>query len=134
MKAKLSGNAVGPQTAALPPATVGPQTPSGGVLPPAPSWPARALLKLIWIYQHYISSWTPSSCRFYPTCSHYTYQAIERFGAARGVWLGLRRLAKCHPFHKGGFDPVPAQWRAHRHEPHRHEPHRHEPHRHEPPQ
>jgi len=48
----------------------------------------------------------PSACRFYPTCSEYMAQAVEKHGAWRGVWLGTKRLAKCHPFHAGGFDPV----------------------------
>jgi putative membrane protein insertion efficiency factor len=48
----------------------------------------------------------PSGCRFYPTCSDYMREAVERYGAAKGVWMGLRRLGRCHPFHAGGFDPV----------------------------
>ncbi len=71
------------------------------------SWCA---LRLIWFYRNAISPLTPPSCRFQPTCSHYTYDAIERFGIWRGGWLGFRRLCKCHPFHKGGIDPVPEQW------------------------
>ena len=67
----------------------------------------RFSLQLIHFYQHYISSWTPPSCRFQPTCSHYTYQAIERFGLGRGLWMGLRRLSRCQPFCPGGYDPVP---------------------------
>ncbi len=57
-------------------------------------------------YQLCISPLLPSACRFYPTCSEYMVQAVEKYGAARGVWMGLKRLAKCHPFHAGGVDPV----------------------------
>lgn len=48
-----------------------------------------------------------NNCRFYPTCSSYTYQAIEEYGLIKGVFLGIKRLLKCHPFHQGGVDPVP---------------------------
>lgn len=68
---------------------------------------ARIALAVIRFYQRVISPLTPPACRFSPTCSHYTYQAIERFGIWRGGWLGLCRLSKCHPFHAGGADPVP---------------------------
>jgi putative membrane protein insertion efficiency factor len=57
-------------------------------------------------YKRFISPALPSSCRFRPTCSEYMEEAVERYGAARGIWMGLRRLARCHPFHAGGFDPV----------------------------
>lgn len=67
----------------------------------------RALILLFLdAYKRFISPWLPSACRFHPTCSMYMRDAVERFGAARGVWLGLRRLARCHPFHPGGVDPV----------------------------
>jgi len=58
------------------------------------------------LYKRGISPWLPSACRFYPTCSEYMLQAVEKHGAWRGIWMGARRLAKCHPFHEGGFDPV----------------------------
>jgi putative membrane protein insertion efficiency factor len=65
------------------------------------------LMGVIRGYQRYISPLTPPSCRFHPTCSHYTYEAIEKYGAIKGTWLGIKRIARCHPFHPGGFDPVP---------------------------
>jgi putative membrane protein insertion efficiency factor len=61
---------------------------------------------LLRVYKLWISPLVPSACRFYPTCSDYMFQAVERYGAARGVWMGLGRLVRCHPFHEGGFDPV----------------------------
>lgn len=70
----------------------------------------RVLLWMISFYRKGISPLTPPSCRFIPTCSEYAYQAIERYGAVKGGWLALRRLSKCHPFHKQEtieYDPVP---------------------------
>ncbi|MGJ5711638.1 membrane protein insertion efficiency factor YidD [Staphylococcus auricularis] len=67
----------------------------------------KIFLALIHFYQHYISPLTPATCRFYPTCSEYTREAIEIHGPIKGLWLGIKRISKCHPFHKGGFDPVP---------------------------
>ncbi|MDY6908140.1 MAG: membrane protein insertion efficiency factor YidD [Chloroflexota bacterium] len=67
----------------------------------------RTALGLIRLYQATISQVTPPSCRFVPSCSQYTYQAIERYGLVRGSWMGARRLARCHPFSAGGYDPVP---------------------------
>ncbi|MDT3959987.1 membrane protein insertion efficiency factor YidD [Staphylococcus kloosii] len=67
----------------------------------------KVLLFIIYIYQKFISPLTPATCRFYPTCSSYTKEAIEVYGPFKGGWLGLKRILKCHPFHKSGFDPVP---------------------------
>lgn len=64
-------------------------------------------LALIKIYQCTLSAFLGVHCRFYPSCSRYTYGAIQQFGFCRGVWLGVKRLAKCHPWHCGGYDPVP---------------------------
>jgi len=64
-------------------------------------------LQLIRFYQRFISPAFPPSCRFTPTCSQYSYEAINRYGLRRGIWLSLRRLTRCHPFHPGGYDPVP---------------------------
>lgn len=58
-------------------------------------------------YKGAISPILPPACRFHPTCSEYTLEAVQRYGALRGVWLGLKRLSRCHPFHAGGLDPVP---------------------------
>ncbi len=68
----------------------------------------RALLGVIGFYSRAISPALPPRCRFYPTCSAYAAEAIERHGAARGTWLALRRLAKCAPWHPGGADLVPS--------------------------
>lgn len=64
------------------------------------------MIRLLGLYKHWLSPLLPSACRFHPTCSDYMRQAVERYGAARGFWLGLKRLARCHPLHPGGFDPV----------------------------
>jgi len=58
-------------------------------------------------YKRLISPLLPSACRFYPTCSEYMREAVEAHGVATGLWLGLKRLGRCHPFHAGGSDPVP---------------------------
>ncbi|MFC5602343.1 membrane protein insertion efficiency factor YidD [Sporosarcina koreensis] len=65
------------------------------------------LIGIIKAYQKIISPLTPPSCRFYPTCSHYGVEALQKHGALKGAWLTIRRILKCHPFHEGGFDPVP---------------------------
>ena len=68
----------------------------------------KLLLCLIRFYQRAISAHTPSACRFTPTCSVYAYEAITKYGAAKGSWLAVKRLCKCHPFYKGDtYDPVP---------------------------
>lgn len=69
--------------------------------------PRRLGAGLIRGYQRFISPAFPPRCRFSPSCSHYTLEAVERYGVVRGSWLGVKRLAKCHPFHRGGYDPVP---------------------------
>lgn len=65
------------------------------------------ILFLIKIYQKFISPLFPGKCRFYPTCSNYAYQAIQEYGSIRGLYLGIKRILKCHPFNDGGYDPVP---------------------------
>ncbi|MFA6014694.1 MAG: membrane protein insertion efficiency factor YidD [Gallionellaceae bacterium] len=67
----------------------------------------RLLLLIIKSYQYLISPLYPPSCRFSPTCSHYFSEALEKYGFIKGTWLGLKRLLRCNPWNKGGFDPVP---------------------------
>jgi uncharacterized protein len=69
--------------------------------------PRHLLLWTIRAYQLLVSPWLGPRCRFYPSCSCYAHAAIEQHGALRGGWLALRRLLRCHPFHEGGYDPVP---------------------------
>ncbi len=66
-----------------------------------------AVLKLIRGYQRFISPVLPGGCRYEPSCSRYAYQAVERYGAVRGTWMGLRRLMRCNPWGGQGYDPVP---------------------------
>ena len=69
--------------------------------------PARAAAAILDLYKRFLSPLLPRACRFEPTCSVYAKQAIEKHGLTRGGALTMRRLAKCQPFHRGGFDPVP---------------------------
>ena len=67
----------------------------------------RAVITIpIRFYQRFLSPLKGPTCRFYPTCSSYTLQAIEKYGPWRGLWLGVRRILRCHPLHPGGYDPV----------------------------
>ncbi len=76
------------------------------------SVPVRMALFALRFYKAYLSMLFAGSCRFEPTCSRYAYEAIERFGLARGVWLGLKRLLRCHPLSRRfGYDPVPENWK-----------------------
>ena len=75
------------------------------------SWGVRAALFALDCYKSYLSLLFAGSCRFEPTCSRYAYEAIERFGVARGAWLGTKRLLRCHPLSRSfGYDPVPEKW------------------------
>ena len=67
----------------------------------------RIALLAIRLYQRAISPYLPTACRYSPTCSHYTHEAVRRYGVIKGCWIGLMRLARCHPLGGKGFDPVP---------------------------
>ncbi len=70
----------------------------------------QVLIALVKFYRRFISPLTPPQCRFVPTCSQYALEALEKYGAAKGTWLAVRRLSRCHPFHRGEhdfYDPVP---------------------------
>jgi putative membrane protein insertion efficiency factor len=68
---------------------------------------AKPFIWLVRAYQLLISPFLPPSCRFHPTCSHYAIEAMHKHGAGKGLWLSLRRIGRCHPWHPGGHDPVP---------------------------
>jgi uncharacterized protein len=68
---------------------------------------AWVLLALIRVYQVFLSPFLGGACKYYPSCSHYAQEAVQKHGARRGAWLALKRLGRCRPFVKGGFDPVP---------------------------
>ncbi len=67
----------------------------------------RVLIWLVRGYRRFISPMLPGACRFYPTCSQYALEALEKYGALKGGYLAIRRILRCHPFHPGGYDPVP---------------------------
>ncbi len=69
----------------------------------------KIVIFFIRIYQYAISPYIAPSCRYTPCCSHYSIEAIERFGITKGLWLAVRRILRCHPWHEGGYDPVPAK-------------------------
>jgi len=77
-------------------------------------WRPRVLaVAMIRIYQKLVAPNLRANCRYQPTCSHYTAEAITRFGVVRGSWLGMMRIGRCHPLRPGGYDPVPESWRNH---------------------
>lgn len=67
----------------------------------------KVLLGVVKTYQYLISPLLGNHCRYYPSCSSYMITALERFGVIKGLWLGIKRISRCHPFHEGGIDPVP---------------------------
>jgi len=66
----------------------------------------KVVVATLRFYKRFLSPLLPSACRYLPTCSEYMIEAVDRYGVRRGVWMGTRRLLRCHPFHEGGFDPV----------------------------
>ena len=87
----------------------------------------KIFIGLIRGYQKFISPLFPPSCRYYPTCSNYSVQAIQKHGAIKGSLMGIARILRCHPFVKGGFDPVPEQFsiRRNKEDEHSHSEHEH---------
>jgi putative membrane protein insertion efficiency factor len=69
--------------------------------------PSLLLVGIIRLYQRMVSPFLGSNCRFHPSCSNYCIEALREHGMVRGLWLGMKRISKCHPFHSGGYDPVP---------------------------
>jgi putative membrane protein insertion efficiency factor len=67
----------------------------------------KILIAIIRGYRYLVSPWLGNHCRFHPSCSHYAAESIENHGVARGLWLSMRRVLRCHPWHPGGYDPVP---------------------------
>ncbi|GHV93873.1 putative membrane protein insertion efficiency factor [Spirochaetia bacterium] len=67
----------------------------------------KIVLGLLWFYKKAVSPHFPPACRYYPSCSAYAFEAIEKYGFVRGSLLAIKRILRCHPFHVGGFDPVP---------------------------
>jgi putative membrane protein insertion efficiency factor len=66
----------------------------------------KLIVAILRLYKLALSPLLPSACRYYPSCSEYMRQAVEKYGPVRGVWMGIKRVARCHPFHQGGLDPV----------------------------
>jgi putative membrane protein insertion efficiency factor len=66
----------------------------------------KLIVGILRLYKLTVSPLLPSACRYYPSCSQYTSQAVEKYGVVRGLWMGVKRLSRCHPFHAGGLDPV----------------------------
>lgn len=82
----------------------------------------KILIGLIKFYQYIISPYLPPSCRYIPSCSTYSVEAISRFGILRGSWMAMRRIGRCNPWHEGGYDPVPER-DGHKHECHKEHKH-----------
>lgn len=78
----------------------------------------KILIAIIRAYRYLLSPWLGQSCRFHPSCSHYALESIETHGSLRGSLLALRRLLRCHPWHRGGYDPVPPITHSHSHSSH----------------